>query len=73
MPERRRPIRRCEIIGERVDKPVTDEAEHFLRCPHSASQIHPGPSWPTARASATGLKSVNLPNPKADVAGAHAQ
>jgi len=32
MPERRR-LRRGEIIGERVDREVTDEAEDFLRCP----------------------------------------
>jgi hypothetical protein len=32
MPERR-PLRRGEIIGERVDRKVTSEAEHFMRCP----------------------------------------
>jgi len=32
MPERGYPLRRGEIIGERVDKPAT-EAEHFMRCP----------------------------------------
>jgi hypothetical protein len=32
MPERK-PLRRGEIIGERVDRKVTDEAEHFERCP----------------------------------------
>jgi hypothetical protein len=32
MPERR-PLRRGEIVGERIDKPAPTEAEHFLRCP----------------------------------------
>jgi hypothetical protein len=32
MPEPK-PIRRGEILGERVDREVADEAEHFIRCP----------------------------------------
>jgi hypothetical protein len=39
MPERRRPLRRGEVIGQRVDKPVTDEAEHFIRCPDCGGWI----------------------------------
>ena len=32
MPDRP-PIRRGEILGERIDRRVTDEAEHYIRCP----------------------------------------
>jgi hypothetical protein len=27
------PVRRSEIIGERVDREVRSEAEHFMQCP----------------------------------------
>ena len=32
MPDRT-PLRRGEILGERVDREVSSEAEHFIRCP----------------------------------------
>ena len=31
-----RPVRRGEIIGQRVDREVTLEAEHFMQCPKCA-------------------------------------
>jgi hypothetical protein len=33
MPEHRRSLRRGEIVGERVDREGTSDAEHFHRCP----------------------------------------
>jgi hypothetical protein len=33
MGECRRPLRRGEIVGERFDKSVTSETDHFLKCP----------------------------------------
>ena len=33
MPEPQQLLRRGEIIGEQVDREVTSEAEHLVRCP----------------------------------------
>ena len=38
MPERR-PLRRGEIIGQRVDREDATEADHFLRCPDCGGWI----------------------------------
>jgi hypothetical protein len=31
--KRERPLRRGELWAQRVDREVTEEADHFLRCP----------------------------------------